>query len=78
MVGAEAAPEWLASDGLLAAFAKRRSTARKRYARFVADGIGGASVWNDLKGQVLLGHEGFIERSLGHARPADDVNIPKA
>ncbi len=30
--------------GLLAAFAKGRATARKRYARFVAGGVGAASV----------------------------------
>ncbi len=34
----------LATDGLLAAFAKRRPTARKRCTGFVADGIGAASV----------------------------------
>jgi hypothetical protein len=37
MVGVEAAPEWLVGDALLAAFAKRRSTARKPYVRFVAE-----------------------------------------
>lgn len=78
MMGTEAAPEWLATDGLLAAFAKRRSTARQRYMRFVADGIGAESIWSDLNGQAFLGDDGFVARSLRHAGQRDDVNIPKA
>lgn len=78
MIGAVAAPEWLATDGLLGAFAKRRSTAMQRYMRFVADGIGAESIWNDLNGQAFLGDDAFVERSLRNAGQRDDVNIPKA
>lgn len=78
MIGTEAAPEWLATDGLLAACAKRRSTAVQRYMRFVADGIGAEPIWNDLNGQAFLGDDAFVARSLRHAGKRDDVNIPKA
>ncbi len=78
MTAAVGAPEWLATDGLLAAFAKRRSTAVQRYMRFVADGIGADSIWNDLNGQAFLGDDAFVARSLRHAKHQDDVNIPKA
>jgi len=70
--------EWLATDGLLAAFAKRRATARQRYRRFVADGVGAESIWNDGNGQAFLGDDAFVARSLRHAEPRDDVNLPKA
>lgn len=38
-MGLEPAPSWLAGDGLLAMFAKRRSVAQQRYAQFVLEGI---------------------------------------
>ncbi len=44
MVGDEPQPDWLATDGLLAAFAKRRADARKRYIRFVAEDKGVDSI----------------------------------
>jgi hypothetical protein len=77
-IGAAGAPEWLATDGVLAAFAKRRPTARKHYASFVADGIGAESIWNNVNGQAFLGDDAFVARSLRHAKRGEDVNIPKA
>lgn len=78
MIGTVAAPDWLATDGLLAAFAERRATAIQRYMRFVAEGIGVDSIWNNLKGQAFLGNDAFVARSLRHVKQKDDVNIPKA
>jgi len=78
-VGLELAPDWLAVDGLLALFAKRRSLAQERYAQFVLEGIKAKSPWDDLKGQVFLGDEGFVKRMLAHLELAgDDVQIPLA
>ncbi len=45
MVVDESAPAWLATDSLLAAFAKRRADARRRYIRFVAEGKRVDSIW---------------------------------
>ena len=78
MVGGETPPAWLATDGLLAAFSKQRPAAVRRYQKFVADGVGVPSVWEDLKGQAFLGDDDFVARSLRHSRAKDDVNIPKA
>jgi REP element-mobilizing transposase RayT len=76
-VGLEPAPPWLAVDGLLAQFAKRRSLARERYAQFVVEGIKAASPWANLKGQVFLGDEEFVQRMQAHPHPSkDDVQIP--
>lgn len=78
MIGDAPSPPWLATDGLLAAFAKRRPTAIRRYMQFVADGVGAESVWNDLNGQAFLGDADFVTRSLKRVKASDDVNIPKA
>lgn len=68
---------WLAVDGLLAQFAKRRSLAQQRYAQFVAEGINAASPWSNLKGQVFLGDEQFVLRMQARLRSGkDDVQIP--
>jgi len=78
MTAAAPSPQWMATDGLLAAFAKRRATAIRRYAQFVAEGIGAESVWNDLRGQIFLGDERFVARSLKRGTASNDVNVPKA
>ncbi|MHB1174723.1 MAG: REP-associated tyrosine transposase [Sulfuriferula sp.] len=78
-VGLEPIAAWLAVDGLLAQFAKRRSLAQQRYAQFVAEGIQVASPWSNLKGQVFLGDEQFVQRMQAHLQSGkDDVQIPLA
>ena len=78
-VGLEPAALWLAVDGLLAQFAKRRSLAQQRYAQFVAEGIKAASPWSNLKGQVFLGDEQFVQRMQAYLPSSkDDVQIPLA
>lgn len=78
-VGLEPAPDWLAEDGLLAMFAKRRSLAQQRYAQFVVEGIKADSPWVNLKGQVFLGDEQFVNRMQAKIQTGkDDVQIPLA
>ncbi len=78
-MGLEPAPAWLAEDGLLAMFAKRRSLAQQRYAQFVAEGINANSPWSNLKGQVFLGDEQFVTRMQKYIQNGkDDVQIPIA
>lgn len=62
MVGLAPVPPALATDWILNQFADTRATARRRYAQFVHDGIGVLGPWEEVKGQVLLGSEAFIER----------------
>lgn len=79
-MGQAPADPFLAVDGLLAQFATRRSVAQERYARFVTEGIKAISPWQQLKGQVFLGGEQFVEqmqkRLSGNQR--QDVQIPAA
>jgi len=74
------AEEFLAADALLALFASRRSAARERYAKFVSEGIRAPSPWEQLKGQVFLGDEGFVEKMQKRAgrQQREDVQIPVA
>ncbi len=77
-VGQAGAPGWLAVDALLGHFAEKRSVARRRYRRFVSEGIGQGSIWGELNQQIYLGDERFVKRMQGRAGDGcDDVNIPK-
>jgi len=79
MVGEVKAPQWLATDGLLAQFAKQRAAARRRYRRFVMEGMGGESVWSELRQQIYLGGDKFVERTQKKFRiQGDKLSIPKA
>jgi putative transposase len=60
-LGLESSPSGLSTDWLLGQFAKTKPAARRRYASFVLAGVGQSSPWEELKGQVLLGSESFVE-----------------
>ena len=78
MVGKQPSPPWLETDGLLAAFGPKRAVTIRRYREFVFQGIGGESIWINLKSQVFLGDEDFVAKSLSHADGTEDVNVPRA
>jgi len=73
--GRVAAPAWLDADWVLGQFGGR--TAEVAYTRFVAQGLGQASPWDDLKGQIWLGGATFLKRMqrLAQAKPA--ANVPR-
>lgn len=79
-MGLAPAQPFLAVDGLLAQFAKRRAVAQARYAKFVAEGIKAPSPWRELKGQVFLGDEQFVEHMQARLdkNQRRDVQIPIA
>lgn len=60
-IGREQPQPWLDTEWLLAAFAKRKATAIKRYKQFVAEGKGVPSPWTILPNQVFLGNDVFVE-----------------
>ena len=55
-------PPYLTIDWLLSQFSLQRATAQRKYQAFVAEGIGQGSPWEEVRGQVLLGSERFINR----------------
>lgn len=55
-----------------------RLLARRKYQRFVEEGMGEESIWKNLKGQIYLGDNEFVkqmQRKLGKRK--EDVNIPR-
>jgi len=63
--GLDGPPPWLDASWLLACFGPSRPGAQRRYAAFVAEGLGRASPWESLARQVVLGSDAFV-RGLVH------------
>jgi len=64
-VGADEAPDWLDVDWLLSHFGSNRPGAVAAYRRFVEAGQGQPAPWEQLRNQVFLGSEAFVERING-------------
>ncbi|MGM0594575.1 MAG: REP-associated tyrosine transposase [Pseudomonadota bacterium] len=78
-IGDVGAPKWLANDGILAQFGKRRAEARRKYQAFVKEGIDDESIWNNLRQQIYLGDEQFVERMQKKIdTDIDEVSVPRA
>lgn len=76
------APPWLAVDKVLALFGRDCDMARRRYRRFVEDGISSRRVpWDDLIGQIYLGSEPWIasvrERVQSEIRPDEHPQVQR-
>lgn len=56
--GTATTPKWLAVEEVLSFF----SGSRSNYRRFVSEGIAEGTIWEDVKGQIYLGSEDFLER----------------
>ena len=59
--GQVSAPKWLATEWLLASFGGRKKEAINRYKSFVSEGKGQPSPWKELRNQVYLGGEDFVQ-----------------
>jgi putative transposase len=78
-VGEVTPPPFLDTADLLLQFAATAPAAQRRYRAFVLEGLRVPSPWTEVKGQVLLGNEGFLRKvnpKLKSARLAKE--IPKA
>jgi len=71
--GEAAAPSWLAVARVRALFSGRGG-----YRRFVAEGIGRASPWAGLRGQIYLGDADFLERVERQLPPRRGKAIPRS
>ncbi len=75
-VGTKKLPDWLQTDWILSAFAKRKGTAIERYRSFVAEGKHQPSPWKRLKNQIYLGSDRFVDkmqRKIDRARDISEV-----
>ena len=76
--GKEKAHPCLTGDWILGQFGATRVTAEKKYQQFVSWGIGKESIWTDVKGQVILGEDAFVDGLIDHLRKHKDIpDIPK-
>ena len=67
---------WLTTDAVLERFARRRGTARKRYAGFVAEGMGGARRAEFHRGIAAQGVIADDAEFLARLRPAERAAPP--
>ncbi|MFO1429799.1 MAG: transposase [Candidatus Competibacteraceae bacterium] len=63
-------PAFLATDWLLRAFGDDRQQAVNGYRKLVADGMTAPSPWRNLKNQVYLGSERFVEQLQARIDPS--------
>lgn len=61
-IGQEPPPPWLEVDSLLAHFGKKRPQAIAQWIDFVHQGIALPSIWNQLRGQIYLGNDAFVQQ----------------
>ncbi|MBI2961828.1 MAG: transposase [Betaproteobacteria bacterium] len=59
--GERAAPRWLSVNWILGQFGNSDASAENQYREFVAAGLNRDSPWSNLRGQVLLGTEPFVQ-----------------
>jgi REP element-mobilizing transposase RayT len=69
----------LSRDWALGQFSRTRANAEKEYRHFVKWGIGKEAIWNEVKGQLILGEDDFVDSLTDHLKRHKDVlEIPKS
>lgn len=77
--GLTTAPAWLQTDWVLSAFGQRTSNAQVRYRAFVAEGKHQPSPWEQLKNQIYLGSDAFVDKMQNRLAPDKDLSeVPAA
>ncbi|PMJ90631.1 transposase [Vibrio sp. 10N.261.55.A7] len=66
IIGKKEAPDWLAVNQTLLQFGKQKNKAKLRYQQFVLERIG-VPLWSNLKQQVYLGSDEFVNKHLPNA-----------
>ncbi len=61
-------PDWLTTRWVLQRFGGEDADGRRAYRRFVREGIGAASPWDDLRAGAFLGGDGFLRKMTGRLR----------
>ena len=77
--GLEKPQACLTTDWILGQFATARTEAERRYREFVREGVEMPSIWNHVKGQSLLGADGFVEKLGRYLKKYERVReIPRS
>lgn len=64
--GWEPPHSYLTTDLVLGQFGGERVKAEKEYRQFVRERVGKESIWSGVKGQAVLGEDGFIDSIMDH------------
>ncbi len=76
--GREAGHACLTKEWVLGQFGGKLAGAEKEYRLFVGWGIG-KSIWHEVRGQAILGEDGFADKMVDHLRKHKDVpEIPRS
>jgi len=68
----------LTTEWILAGFAETKIVAQQRYREFVQEGKGQPSPWQQLKNQIFLGDDGFVNNMQCKLNPDQSLkDIPK-
>jgi len=77
--GDRPAPGWLTTEWILSAFGNRKSDAQKKYREFVEQGKCQPKPWEQLRNQVYLGTDAFVEELKKKIDADKDLSeIPKS
>ncbi len=69
----------LITDWILGQFSGKRVKAEREYRQFVQRGISEKSIWQDIKGQVILGDDDFVENLADHLKKKRHIpEIPRS
>lgn len=77
--GLSSPADCLTIDWVLQQFGEMQRAASKKYRDFVKDGVSAKPLWEDLKCQVLLGEDQFIERFSGVSKGLEELTeVPRS
>lgn len=73
------ASKWLTTDWVLSVFSRRKKTAIEKYRRFVSEGRNQPKPWSNLKRQIYLGDDNFVDEMQCKISPDVDLSeIPSS
>ena len=69
----------ITTDWVLRQFSGKRGKAEQEYRKFVSWGIGQKTIWTEVRGQALLGEDGFVDSLVDHLKKKQDIpEIPRS
>jgi REP element-mobilizing transposase RayT len=75
-LGQNKAEDWLQVDWLLSCFSARKHAAIEKYAKFVSQGRNQSSPWSQLKNQIYLGSDDYVDKVqvwIGKDKSLDEI-----
>lgn len=79
MTGSVPCPDWLDREWVLSSFSSRQKSAIEAYKKFVAEGKNQPAPWEDLRNQIFLGDDNFVDRMLSMVDEEKSLSgIPRA